>query len=210
MNYLNVGRLEGRLVRLEPLDKQHIDDLVKAASDGRGAFSLTDVPASREDMATYVLRALQERKMSTALPFAVVDLRSQTIVGSTRFVRFEFWRWPKGTRPRPAGKPDAVEIGYTWLSSRAQRTGINREAKLLMLEVAFERWSMSRVSLRTDARNVRSRAAIEGIGATLDGVLRSAQAGYDGAIRDTAAYSIIASEWPRVRVLLESSLARRT
>ncbi len=205
---VEIGPLEGTLVRLDPLDARHIDDFVEAAQEARETYALTDVPPDRDGMVRYIQRAVNERELGAMVPFAVVDLRTQAMVGSTRFCNFEYWRWQASHRRRPAGQPDAAEIGYTWLSSNAQRTGINRESKLLMLGVAFESWSISRVSFRIDARNARSRAAIEGIGARLDGVLRSAQAEYDGAIRDTAVYSILNSEWPTVRESLRSSLLR--
>jgi RimJ/RimL family protein N-acetyltransferase len=98
--------------------------------------------------------------------------------------------------------PDAVEIGYTWLAPWAQRTGINTQAKLLMLTHAFETWRVHRVRLTTDARNTRSRAAIERLGARLDGILRAHHAAYDGAIRDSAFYSILDTEWPSAKAAL--------
>jgi len=105
--------------------------------------------------------------------------------------------------------PDAVQIGGTWLAFMRNGRGLDREAKLVMLEVAFGRWRVAWVRLRTDARNHRSRAAILGIGAHFDGVLRADSAGYDGTIRDSAAFSILAAEWPEVRATLNAALAER-
>ena len=105
--------------------------------------------------------------------------------------------------------PDGVEIGWTWLASSVQRSAINTEAKLLMLRHAFETWGARVVRLKTDRRNARSRAAIERIGGRLDGVLRAHTVGRDGALRDTAYYSIIESEWPAVRASLEERVVRR-
>jgi RimJ/RimL family protein N-acetyltransferase len=99
-----------------------------------------------------------------------------------------------------------VEIGWTWLAADAQRTALNSEAKYLMLAHAFERWRVHRVSLQTDARNARSRAAIERIGARLDGVLRAQRPAADGTVRDSAYYTILDSEWPAVRARLEARL----
>ena len=99
-----------------------------------------------------------------------------------------------------------VEIGWTWLAAAAQRTPINTEAKLLMLAHAFDHWRVHRVSLMTDARNQRSRNAILRLGARFDGVLRAARPASDGAIRDTAAFSILEAEWPAVRANLEARL----
>jgi RimJ/RimL family protein N-acetyltransferase len=119
----------------------------------------------------------------------------------------EFWDWPPGNpHQRGADVPDVVEIGATWLAPAAQRTAINTEAKLLMLTHAFEAWRVHRVSLLTDARNERSRAAIARIGARLDGVVRAARVAADGGIRDTAVYSIVEPEWPAVRDALRARL----
>jgi RimJ/RimL family protein N-acetyltransferase len=137
------------------------------------------------------------------LPFATVQRSSGAVVGSTRFWSLEFWPWPENhPLRRPPGVPDAVEIGYTWLAPEVQRTALNTEAKLLMLTHAFEQWAVHRVSLRTDVRNARSRAAIERLGARLDGVLRAASPAMDGGIRDTASYSLLANEWPATRARL--------
>ena len=104
--------------------------------------------------------------------------------------------------------PDVLEIGGTWLSASAQRTVCNTEAKYLMLKHAFERWSVHRVSLRTDERNRRSRRAIERIGARFEGIRRADMPGADGTVRNSALYSIVAAEWPDVRKLLENLLDR--
>ncbi len=197
---LDVVALEGHYVRLEPLSLDHIPGLVLAATQSRETFVFTDVPLDEIAMRRYVERALAGRDDGTMLPFAINDRKTARVVGSTRFGNIEFLNWPPGS-PHQQGShlPDVVEIGWTWLAPEAQRTGINAEAKLLMLTHAFETWLVHRVSFRTDARNERSRRAIERLGAHLDGVIRAAQVGYDGAIRDTAAYSILNSEWPAVK-----------
>lgn len=197
---LDLVTLEGRHVRLEPLSLDHVPALVQAAAHSRETYSLTDVPSDETGMRRYVDRALSGRDAGSILPFAAVDPVRGKVVGSTRFGNIEFWNWPVGN-PRQRGEhlPDVVEIGWTWLAPAAQRTGINTEAKLLMLTHAFETWTVHRVSFRTDSRNERSRAAIERLGATLDGVVRAASIAYDGAIRDSAVYSILDSEWPEVR-----------
>ncbi|HYM66201.1 MAG TPA: GNAT family protein, partial [Patescibacteria group bacterium] len=144
-----------------------------------------------------------------SLPFATVDRASGRVAGSTRFLNIEFWTWPPDNRhQRGPERPDAVEIGATWLAASAQRTPINTEAKLLMLTHAFDHWRVHRVSLMTDARNQRSRQAILRLGAGFDGVLRAARPASDGAIRDTAAFSILEAEWPAVRANLEARLTQ--
>ncbi|HXU83788.1 MAG TPA: GNAT family protein [Polyangia bacterium] len=199
--------LVGERVRLEPLDLAHAAGLWAAADGPRGTFVLTHVPASAVEAHRYIEQALALRDAGAALPFAIVDAKENAVVGSTRFGNIERWQWPAGDRrQRPPEQPDAVEIGWTWLAERAQRTGINREAKLLLLSHAFETWQCHRVTLKTDARNLRSRAGIEGIGGKLDGILRAHMPAADGGIRDTALYSIVAGEWPAVKARLVERL----
>ena len=192
--------LEGRYVRLEPLGLAHIPGLLAVAKGSRETFELTSVPSDEASARRYVDAALADHAAGRALPFAIVARGAGRVVGSTRFGNVEFWDWPLGNRhQRGAHLPDVVEIGWTWLAPDVQRSGINTEAKLLMLTHAFEVWRVHRVSLNTDARNTRSREAIVRIGARLDGVLRGARVASDGAIRDTAAYSILEAEWPEVK-----------
>lgn len=208
MEALPTFTLTGRRVRLEPLGLQHADDLWAAASAARGTFVLTTVPASPGEVRAYIEGALASREAGTAVPFAIVELETRAAVGSTRFWNIERWRWPEGSgQQRAADRPDAVEIGWTWLAERVQRTGINREAKLLLLAHAFETWQCHRVTLKTDARNLRSRAGIEGIGGKLDGIVRAHLPAVDGGVRDTALYSIVAAEWPEVKARLVRGLA---
>jgi len=200
-------RFQGRLVQLEPLAHGHVPALLEVARRGRAAFALTYVPDDAAAMRSYVDSALADAGEGKAVPFVTIDRATGRVVGSTRFGNIERWEWP-ADHPlrRLAERPDAVEIGWTWLDPAAQRTGINVEAKLLMLTHAFEEWQVHRVSLMTDARNVRCREAIRRLGAVLDGVLRVARPGSDGAIRDTAAYSMLAAEWPTCKAALLARL----
>ncbi len=201
--------LEGRVVRLEPLTVAHAGGLLAAASGPRDTYGLTWVPGSLAAAAAYIDAALGEQTARRSLPFATVDRARGRVVGSTRFLNIEYWTWPPGNaHQRGAERPDAVEIGATWLAADAQRTPINTEAKLLMLEHAFDRWRVHRVSLMTDARNERSRNAIVRLGARFDGVLRAARPASDGNIRDTAAFSILESEWPAIRARLQARLTQ--
>ena len=201
--------LEGRHVRLEPLTGAHVGPLMAVASGPRETYGFTAVPTSAADMLRYVESALADRDARRALPFATVDRGMGRVVGATRFGNVEFWGWPAGS-PLQRGErvPDVVEIGWTWLAADAQRTAINTEAKLLMLTHAFEEWRVHRVSLMTDSRNERSRNAILRLGARFDGVLRAQRPATDGGIRDTAAFSILESEWPMIRRQLQSRLAQ--
>ena len=183
----------------------HAQALWEAASGPRETFALTRVPASLEATRAYVDVALQELARGVSVPFVTRDARSGRVVGSTRFMTIERWTWPPGhPMQRMPGCADAVEIGSTWLAPTAQRTAINTHAKLLMLTHAFEAWEVLRVTLKTDARNMRSRAAIERIGGSFDGVLPAHMPGFDGAVRDTAFYSIVAGQWPQVREALRA------
>lgn len=199
--------LEGRHVRLEPLSLAHVGALVAVGKGPRETFELTTVPGDEAAMGRYVEAALADHAAGRALPFATVAHDTGRVVGSTRFGNVEFWAWPQGNpHQRGAHLPDVVEIGWTWLAPDVQRSGINTEAKLLMLTHAFEVWRVHRVSLNTDARNTRSRDAILRLGARFDGVLRGARVASDGAIRDTAAYSILEAEWPEVKAGLTAKL----
>jgi N-acetyltransferase len=199
--------LPGRFVRLEPLTLDHADALARAGSLSRETYQYTIVPRDYESAAAFVKTALVEAEASRSVPFATVDCRSGEVVGSTRFCYIEFWDWPAGSPyQRGTNLPDAVEIGYTWLSADVQRTGINTEAKLLMLTHAFESWKVHRVRLKTDARNQRSRQAIERLGMRFDGVLRRTRIAYDDEIRDDAFYSMVDSEWPAAKEALIAKL----
>lgn len=198
--------LFGRHVSLEPLRMEHAEELLAAASPARGTYGFTLVPADLVGMKTYIAGALAEYERGNALPFAVRD-SAGSIVGSTRFLDLEHWSWPVAApEPIPSG-PDAAEIGFTWYAERVQRTGLNTEAKLLLCTFAFETWRVRRVTWKTDSRNQRSRNAILRLGAKFDGVLRAHRPGVDGVVRDTAFFSMLASEWPSARDRLSARLA---
>ena len=201
--------LEGQHVRLEPLAERHLADLLPLVQGPRETFAITWVPRDEPGLRQYLQLALEEQRLGVSLPFATVDRLRGKAVGSTRFMTIDFWAARPGSAlARPPGVPHAVEIGHTWLGPQAQRTALNTEAKLLMLGHAFQRWEVLRVTLKTDARNVRSRNAIERLGARFDGILRAAVLAADGVARDTAYYSILAAEWLEVRGRLEEKLAR--
>lgn len=201
--------LEGRCVRLEPLSREHIPGLVAAVAENRDNYQWTWVPDGTAEMAEWATSLFAEQEKGTALPFATIDCATGRIVGATRFLRIEYWAWPPAnSNQRGEATPDAVEIGGTWLAASAQRTAVNTEAKLLMLTHAFETWRVHRACLRTDERNARSRAAIERLGARLDGILRACEPASDGEIRSTAVYSIVESEWPGTKAALEARTRR--
>ena len=186
----------------------HVDALVAAASEERDTYGWTFVPDGLDAMAAYVATAIAGRDDDLFTPFVTVRLADDRVVGSTRFLT-ERWDWSAADPSRQrADTPDVVEIGWTWLAPSAQRTPVNTEAKLLMLTHAFDAWDVHRVCLRTDRRNERSRAAIERLGARLDGVIRGDRPGSDGTVRDTAHYSIVRDEWPAVRQGLRRALDR--
>lgn len=202
--------LRGQHVTLEPLHADHAPGLQAAADSARATFALTLVPADLAAMRAYVAGLHADHAAGRALPFAVRD-RDGVLVGCTRFLDVERWTWPGGhpaAPPVPAG-PDVVEIGGTWYAERVQRTALNTEAKLLLCTHAFERWGVRRVRWKTDARNTRSRAAILRLGARFEGVIRAARPGFDGAVRDDAMYSLLASEWPEAKQALTALMAPR-
>lgn len=194
--------LEGAFVRLEPLDHRHAADLALAAEQDRGSYSFTWVPRATE-VGDYIDAQLGRAATGRLAPYAQISVASGRAVGATSY--WEPRLWPEGDRLC------AIEVGFTWLGSVAQGTGINAEAKYLLFRHAFETWEVARVDLKTDARNTRSRAAIERVGAKFEGVLRnwsnSWAPGETGLLRDSAIFSIIASEWPETRVFLEQRLA---
>lgn len=195
--------LEGSLVRLEPLGRAHVSRLLEAANEDPALYAWNVVPQNATAMAAFVDGALAGQEQGHSLPFAIVRRADERVVGSTRFAYVERWPWPPSHPQHLRTTPDVCEVGYTFLARSVIRTGINTQAKHLLLTHAFESWRVHRVSLRTDVRNARSRAAIERIGGRLDGVLRCERPGADGIVRDSAMYSIVAAEWPGVRANLE-------
>jgi len=200
--------LDGRHVRLEPLQPQHAPGLAKATAGDPALYRWTFVPSTEAAATAYIESAVALRDAGTAVPFAVVRAADGVVIGSTRFWDLTWWPWPQG-RPRSAVPPDTCEIGYTWLTASAIRTAANTEMKRLMLGHAFESWQVKSVCLHTDARNERSRRAIERIGAQFEGVLRAHRLASDLVPRDSARYSITAAEWPGVRDRLDEMLTAR-
>jgi RimJ/RimL family protein N-acetyltransferase len=178
--------LEGRVVRLEPLEERHRDDLLAAAAEDPRIWDFmgTTLPGDAAWPA-YLAAALGPEFVA----WATVERASGRAVGSTRFGDI-------------APEHERVEIGWTWIAPSRQRTAVNTEAKLLQLTYAFETLGAGRVALKTDARNERSQRAIERLGAVREGVLRRHMHLPDGHVRDTVYYSILADEWPAVKARL--------
>ncbi len=199
--------LVGQYAKLEPLAFEHCQELLSAANFSRSTFDLTDVPSDVDSMNTYISTAIKGRENGTIIPFTVRDKRTGKILGSTRFANLEYWKW-RDNHPlkRNSSIPDALEIGWAWLSEDAQRTGITTDCAILLLTQAFEGFNVHRVTFKTDSRNERSRRSIERLGAKLDGVIRYHMPAYDGQIRDSAFYSIISSEWASVSANIRSKL----
>jgi N-acetyltransferase len=202
--------LIGDHVRLEALGVQHAEGLAAAAAADPTLYRLSPVPQGLSKFREYIDTALSWREAGTALPFATVRLSDEEIIGSTRLWNVEYWPWPETHRGSDTRTPDACEIGYTWLTQSAIRTTANTEAKLLMLTFAFEQWKVLRVCFHADARNARSRTAIERLGAKPEGILRAHRLAADLQPRDSARFSILAGEWPGVQERLRGLLERRT
>jgi N-acetyltransferase len=204
---LDTPVLQGRHVRLEPLERHHIDALAAASAGDPALYRWSPIPLGAPAAATYVETALALRAEGKAMPFVIVRVSDGMIIGSARFFDIERWAWPSG-HPRSARlTPDVCEIGYTWLSRSAIRTGANTEAKLMMLTHAFESWDVVRVCFHTDIRNERSRAALTRIGAQFEGILRSHRMAADFIPRDSVRFSIVAAEWPATKQRLERLLS---
>ena len=206
---VNVPQLEGHFIRLEPLSIAHIDGLAAASSGDRDHFRWSQVPRGPGEVARYIETALKLRDQGSAAPFVTVRKDDGAVIGSTRFFDLERWPWPATHERSRHAEADVGEIGFTWLHSAAIRTGANSEAKLLMLTHAFEVWNMLRICLHTDERNARSRAAIVRIGGRFEGILRSHRMAVDIRPRDSARYSILASEWPTVKKRLVKRIYER-
>jgi RimJ/RimL family protein N-acetyltransferase len=188
--------LEGELVRLEPLGLQHEDGLWDASRDERTWRWLSIVqPQTRAELRAYLDEALANAAAGTEMPFATIRRDGGRVLGSTRFLAL-----------RPEHR--SVEIGWTWLTPEAWGTGVNVEAKLLMLEHAFQTFGCLRVELKTDALNDRSRGAMEALPAQFEGVHRKQMLVRGGQRRDSAWYSVIDDEWPEVRANLLRRLGR--
>jgi N-acetyltransferase len=200
--------LRGRHVRLEALDRRHIDGLAAAAEGDRELYRWSPVPQGKAEAACYVETALAWKAAGTAESFAVVREADNVVIGSTRFFNLERWPWPPHHPLHNRTTPDVCEIGYTWYAHSAIRTAANTESKLLMLTYAFETWEVFRVCFHTDVRNQRSRAAIERIGGKFEGILRAHRVAADYIPRDSARYSIIAAEWPGVKGKLVERLSQ--
>jgi len=187
--------LEGHGVRLEPLAREHHDALERAAADGKlWALWFTSVPEPGQTH-SYIDAALAGQEAGHMLAFAVRELESGEIAGSTRYHDII----------RDAHR---VEIGWTWYAKRWQRSHVNTACKLLLLGHAFDALQCRVVGLRTDNFNFRSQKAIEALGAKKDGVIRHHWPRRNGTVRDTVMYSIVAAEWPDVKRHLELRLAR--
>jgi N-acetyltransferase len=190
-------RLEGRLVALEPVEPRHEEPLWEAAQDPK-IWSLMsfDAGLNREGFNRWWTHLRNSFAAGEEVPFATVLRDHGRVVGSTRYLTL---------RPEHRG----VEIGHTWLRSELWQTGANVEAKLLMLEHAFERCGCMRVEFKTDARNERSRRAMEALPSRFEGIFRKHMLVRDGEVRDSAYYAIIDDDWPAVRANLERRLAEK-
>jgi RimJ/RimL family protein N-acetyltransferase len=187
--------LEGRIVRLEPLELAHVPALAEVALDPAIWRWTIARPQTEADLRDWATAAIRGREAGTEYPFATIERASGRPIGSTRFMNV-------------ALEHRRVEIGWTWLAPPWQRTGANREAKLLLLGHAFETLGCRRVEFKTDSNNEASRAALLGIGATFEGIFRKHIVMPNDGVRHSAWYSVIDDEWPAVRARLEEGLRR--
>jgi RimJ/RimL family protein N-acetyltransferase len=187
--------LEGRHVRLEPLEPHHADALIDVALDPRIWEFTSTMLRNADEVRKYVQTAIDGQQAGTAVPFVTIDRMTNQVIGCTRFENI----YAANRR---------AEIGWTWLNPKWWRTAINTEAKYLMLRHAFEHWKCIRVEFKAAATNHRSRSAILRLGATEEGVLRRHMIASDGSYRDSVYFSILDDEWPAVKRRLEERLAK--
>lgn len=195
MSWLNEVTLEHNTVKLVPMSEEHTDALIAAAEDGElWQLWFTGVP-NKTTIEGYVARALADKAAGIGLPFIVWHKPSGKIIGSTRYCNV-------------VNKYQRLEIGFTWYAKSFQKTAVNTECKLLLLQHAFENRGAIAVEFRTHWHNKNSQAAITKLGAKQDGILRNHTVEDDGTLRDTVVYSIINSEWPSVKKSLNFRLKR--
>jgi N-acetyltransferase len=187
--------LEGRIVRLEPLSRDHLDGLAQVAFDPALWQYTLARPVDRAGLEAWIGAALDNAEAGLEVPFATIEQATGKAVGSTRYLNIV----PEHRR---------FEIGWTWLATSAQRTGANREAKLLQLTHAFEALAANRVEFKTDSLNDKSRTALLGIGATFEGIFRNHMVMPDGRLRHSAYYSVTREDWPEVKARLAGLLDR--
>jgi RimJ/RimL family protein N-acetyltransferase len=194
-DWLDPGDLEGQRVRLEPLRPDHLPGLTAAGRDPRIWTWMPADGSTPDGMRAIVEAALAGHANGTMVSFVTIERMTGQVVGSSRYLNL--------------APPDLrLEIGWTWIDPIFQRTAVNSEAKLLMLEHAFDALGCRRVELKTDALNTPSRAGILGIGATFEGIFRRHMVMAGGRARDTAYYSILDDEWPTIRARLRERLVR--
>lgn len=187
--------LTGARIRLEPLSDAHFEGLCAVAFDAPVWRWTIMGEQDRAGLRRWVDTALANAEAGTERPFATIDIATDQVIGSSRYMSI-------------APEHKRLEIGWTWMAVAYQRTGRNREAKLLQLTHAFETLDANRVEFKTHARNVQSRTALRGIGATFEGVHRSHSVMPDGSLRDSAWFSVIKPEWPAVKARLQGLLTR--
>ena len=187
--------LEGRIVRLEPLRPDHVPGLAEVGLDPAIWRWTIARPQSEADLRDWVDAAIGNRDAGTEFPFATIEASTGRPIGSSRYMNIVL-------------EHRRLEIGWTWLAPAWQRSGANREAKLLMLTHAFETLGCRRVEFKTDSNNEPSRTALLGIGATFEGIFRKHMVMPGDGVRHSAWYSVIDDEWPAVKARLEESLRR--
>lgn len=195
MRWVRPVTLEGRLVRIEPLSLDHLDDLARVAFEGDLWRWTVVKPTNIEELRVWLEAAVAGAATGAEMPFATVDRASGRAIGSTRFMSIV----PEHKR---------LEIGWTWVGLAHQRTGANREAKLLQMAHAFETLGANRVEFKTDSLNDKANPGLLGIGATFEGAFRNHMVMPGGRLRHSNYYSVIADDWPAVKARLQAKLDR--
>lgn len=185
--------LQGRVVRLVPLEREHIPALFEIACSDPERYRFTSTPITPEQRDRYFERAFHERDCGIGIPLTVLSHDGGTVLGASRFTDLR-------RQHRNA------ELGYTWYRGDAIGSAVNSECKYLMFRFGFETLGLIRIEIHADTRNTRSQAAIRAVGGVFEGVLRRQQITKDGFVRDTAVFSVTDLDWPEVRVLLEQRL----
>jgi len=204
IDFASLTLSHGELI-LSPLTLEHAAELNAASGEDASIYRYSNTPLGLAQTEHAIDDALRLRAQGQRFPF-VISWRGR-VIGTTSFAGYQPWTWPANSPLQRSDRPDALEIGYTWLAKSAQRTPCNTSAKYLLLRHAFEVFEVHRVAIQTDARNTVSRRAIERVGGQLDGIIRGHKVAADGKVRDSAMYSILQREWPPLKALLEEKLA---
>lgn len=193
---VNSNIVEGKFIKLIPLELYHLDELYESGKDPQiWQYNINNIQ-SKDHMKAYILKALEGKEKGAAIPYVLLDKASNSLVGSTRFYNIDLTNYH-------------LDLGYTWITPKFQKSYVNAESKFLMLSQAFERWNAIRVGFRIGPNNIISQKSVENLGAVREGILRNVMILETNKLRDSVVLSILDSEWEGVKKKLEDKIYNR-